>query len=344
MKVKVQHPLISIILPVYNAEKYIKLAVLSMLRQSYRNLEIIVINDCSIDSTLKILTEISKIDNRVLILNNEENLGISTSLNKGILYSKGDFIARMDADDISLQNRIMMQYKFLTRFKLDIIGSNILTFGNNSTKRSKYFSDKNQIKVASLFGCPMAHPTIFAKRDVLLSNFYNADSKVEDYNLWNRLLNNGYSFGNISKPLLRYRIHQSNLSNLSNKEKGAKLIKDYITEIRNANLVILNEKLTSEEIDILFLNKAMLNSFNYNINCVQEVFNRYYNNINKLYNVKSISAFKKLLSLKFFEKILMMSLKYKRPFFKAFFRMKFNIFRFNPIKYLIIFLVSKELL
>ena len=109
--------LVSVIIPCYNAEKYLRESVESIINQSYPNLEIICIDDCSTDSTLAILEELASRDARVKVLHNSRNMKIASSLNRGLEYSTGEYIARMDADDIALPKRIEKQVDYLEKNK-----------------------------------------------------------------------------------------------------------------------------------------------------------------------------------------------------------------------------------
>ena len=116
--------LVSVIIPCYNAEKYLRESVESIINQSYPNLEIICIDDCSTDSTLAILEELASRDARVKVLHNSRNMKIASSLNRGLEYSTGEYIARMDADDIALPKRIEKQVDYLEKNKeTDICGT-----------------------------------------------------------------------------------------------------------------------------------------------------------------------------------------------------------------------------
>ena len=106
-------PLVSVIIPCYNAEKYVEEAIRSIMTQTYSNLEIIVTDDCSSDNTLMILETLAAEDSRIKVIKNEKNLKIVKSLNNMIEVAQGKYIARMDADDISLPERIEKQVSFL---------------------------------------------------------------------------------------------------------------------------------------------------------------------------------------------------------------------------------------
>ena len=110
---KKKSPLISVLMPVYNSEKYVAEAIESILCQTYKDFEFIIINDASTDSSLKIIAKYAKQDKRIKLINNKKNVKISASLNKGLSIAKGKYIARMDSDDISLPSRFELQTKFL---------------------------------------------------------------------------------------------------------------------------------------------------------------------------------------------------------------------------------------
>ena len=109
------NPLVSVVMSVYNSEKYLKSSIESILCQDYSNFEFIIINGGSTDSSLKILNEYKEKDKRIIILDNIKNKGLIYSLNKGIENSKGKYIARMDSDDFSRKTRLSEQVKFMEK-------------------------------------------------------------------------------------------------------------------------------------------------------------------------------------------------------------------------------------
>ena len=119
-----QEPLVSVLIPCYNCEKYVEEAVMSIIEQSYSNLEILVIDDGSTDNTGSILQELAQKDSRIRYIKNETNLKLIRTLNKGIDLCRGKYIARMDADDISLPTRIVKQVNFLEKHPdIGIVGT-----------------------------------------------------------------------------------------------------------------------------------------------------------------------------------------------------------------------------
>lgn len=215
------NPLVSVILPCYNAEKFIEASIASIISQTYSNLEIIAIDDSSTDNTFSILQILSKNDNRIKILHNEKNAGLVFSLNKGIVNAKGKYIARMDADDISLPQRIEKQIKFMEQHTdVALCGSGYLIINseNKETGKISLPSENEEIKAALLFTNAFAHPTVVIRKEILERCGLYEEGLVpaEDYELWIRIAEN-YKIANIPAYLLKYRVHESNLT-LTKKE------------------------------------------------------------------------------------------------------------------------------
>lgn len=205
------HPLISVIIPIYNGERYLPQAIKSIINQTYKKLEIILINDGSSDGTLKIIRKFINQDRRIRLIN-RENKGLIFSLNEGINASNGDFIARMDSDDISDKHRIETQLNYIYKYNLDIVGSAVEYIGDKCGYRA-YPSKDEEIKMALTIGCPLAHPTVIGRAAIFKQHNYSQFAKnYEDYELWCRMAKNGVRFGNVVSPLLKYRIHESQVS------------------------------------------------------------------------------------------------------------------------------------
>lgn len=212
-------PEISVIMPCYNSKKYLAKSIGSILDQTYRNFEFIIIDDCSTDGSDLIIKEFQKKDNRIVYLKNEKNLGVALSLNAGIKISSGKYIARMDADDISLDSRLEKQYEFMES-KQDCIvcGTNInLIDQNDSIIGSRYYYESDEkIKRKILNMSPFAHPTVIIRKEVLITNeIYYSDKypRAEDYYLWLRLVPYG-SFNNLNQKMFNYRISESSIKSL----------------------------------------------------------------------------------------------------------------------------------
>jgi glycosyltransferase involved in cell wall biosynthesis len=209
------NPLVSVILPCYNADAFVEAAVISIMDQTYRNLEIIIINDCSTDKTPGILEMLAEKDPRIKIIHNEKNYGLVTSLNKGIANANGKYIARMDADDISLTNRIEMQVDFMeSNSDVALCGSNYIIIDDKNTQIGKieFPSEDRILKTELLFMCPFGHPTVMIKKEIFEQcGYYEDIAPSEDYELWVRI-SKGHRVGNIPGYLLKYRWHGNNIT------------------------------------------------------------------------------------------------------------------------------------
>lgn len=214
------NPIISVVMPVYNAEKYLSEAIESILNQTFRDFEFIVVYDRSQDRSLEIIKSYMEIDKRIKLIE-LDNKGLVYSLNTGIEVAKGKYIARMDADDISLPERLEVQYNYMEENPdITILGAFIEAFGADMRTHNSiqnWFNEKinyqNQyVKAAN--GCPIAHPTVLMKRDFAKLEKYSMDySAMEDFELWVRAIKKGYNISNVDRVLLKYRVHTESKSN-----------------------------------------------------------------------------------------------------------------------------------
>ncbi len=182
--------LISVVLPVFNGEKSIKYVIDSLLNQTYRNFEIIVVNDCSTDNTLDILASIQ--DERIRVVSLKQNSGIAVALNEGIANADGEFIARADADDYSEPCRFERQVKFLQdNPTYDLCGTYQKIVGGYRDGFNVTAEKNNQIKSGLVFGPTILHSTVLIRRSALndlMPEPYNSKRYLcEDYDLWVRL-------------------------------------------------------------------------------------------------------------------------------------------------------------
>lgn len=215
-KMDTTKPTISVLMPVYNGEKYIDEAIQSILNQTYEDFEFIIINDCSTDKTEKKILKYK--DPRIKYFTNEVNLGVTKTLNKGLQYCKGKYIARMDADDISMIHRLEEQIKEIKYYHYDIVGANIIIIDENTNQIGLREYDEfvnNTIKIKS----PLAHPTVMFKKSLLKQREYNEELKAaQDYELWLYLYSKSKQFKNIQKYLLKYRQHRNTIKNNNTKQ------------------------------------------------------------------------------------------------------------------------------
>lgn len=205
---------ISVVMSAYNAEKYLSEAMDSILSQSYGDLELIVIDDRSTDRTGQILKEYAARDSRVVVLENQQNMGLTKSLNKGLAIAKGEYIARMDADDISVPDRFAKQVAFLDDHPdytfVSCIGRYIDEHGNKEQLRP--FPETNEQIYAMMPKVDaVMHPGVmFRREDIAAIGNYCEDFRVvQDYDLWFRGMAAGYKFYNIQEPLVLFRRNDS---------------------------------------------------------------------------------------------------------------------------------------
>jgi len=202
-------PKVSVVMPAYNAEKYIEEAIDSILNQTFSDFEFIIINDGSTDQTEKII--VSYIDSRIIYLKNEKNSGIVVTLNKGLAVAKGEYIARMDSDDISLPERFEKQVQYMDEYpNVGVLGTGITIFGENIPDQNRIFTtNDDQLKAELIFSSCIAHPTAMIRRSVLdqYHLIYNSEfAGAEDYCLWWSIAKVS-SITTISDCLLKYRMH-----------------------------------------------------------------------------------------------------------------------------------------
>jgi len=203
-------PTISVILPIYNCELYIKEAVDSVLNQTFRDFELIIIDDCSTDSTLKIIKSYQ--DSRIKLIEKEKNSGYTDSLNMAIKLAKGKYIARMDGDDICMPERFAKQVEFLNaNCEVILCGTAIQII--DSEKVLKHPLTHEEILVKLCFGTSFCHPSVMVRKEILLENNYDKSFEpAEDFELWTRLAFLG-KLANLDAVLLQYREHPNQISN-----------------------------------------------------------------------------------------------------------------------------------
>lgn len=217
MKITNQQPLVSIIMTAYNADKYINQAVLSILTQTYGNFEFIIVNDGSTDNTGMILKNLAHTDTRIKIFDLKNNRGPSTASNIALKKARGNFVARMDADDIAIPTRIERQVEFLlSNPEIVIVGSKCLLINENG----KIIGEKNyplthDAIYNSLFTMnPIQHPTCMINRDLLPRQqirYHNHSLLAHDLELIFEIAQYG-KLANLNEPLLLYRQRENSLS------------------------------------------------------------------------------------------------------------------------------------
>ncbi|QHG15287.1 glycosyltransferase [Nostoc sp. ATCC 53789] len=208
-------PKVTVLMPVYNGEFYLREAIDSILSQTFQDFEFLIINDGSTDSTREIICSYD--DPRIRLIDNDYNLGLTQSLNKGLKLAEGEFIARQDADDISEPERLVKQVDFLeTHPKVALVGTwykQIDTQGNLICK-CQLPCDCTQIRWNTLFYSPFIHSAVMFQKSSVLEQigFYNKVAiHAEDYELWCRIALR-LKIANLSDYLIQWRIHPSSVT------------------------------------------------------------------------------------------------------------------------------------
>lgn len=205
-------PHVTVLLSVYNGERFLAEAIDSILCQSYKNFEFIIIDDASTDSTAEILKRYEREDSRIKIVTNAVNLRLAASLNKGISLASGELIARMDADDVSLPGRLEKQVAFMqANPNVSVCGTALSVYDSPSTVWLPPL-DNDSIRAMLFFESCLYHPTVIMRKSIfngLDSPYFSSMLPAEDYDLWSRVAQRKeILFANLPAPLLRYRINE----------------------------------------------------------------------------------------------------------------------------------------
>ena len=248
-------PLISVLIPTYNVEAFVEQAISSICNQTYTNLEIIIIDDCSTDQTYPIVEELAAKDNRIKLFRNSSNKKIATTLNTAFSYSTGEFIARMDGDDISVPNRLEQQLNYLLQHPdIDLLGLNYIVIDENNKeiKRESHISDPQKIIRAANFVSPIPHFWL-AKRIVYEKIGPYRIPGVEDYDFLLRGLDLGFTMSNIPEYLYLHRIRGGNTATTTGlrQKKAFRYVKKLQAERKLSN----TDSYTPENLE-----KALLSS------------------------------------------------------------------------------------
>jgi glycosyltransferase involved in cell wall biosynthesis len=202
--------IVTVLMPVYNGEIFLKEAIDSILNQTFTDFEFLIINDGSTDRSEEIILGYK--DSRIRYIKNDENLRLIRTLNKGINLANGQFLVRMDADDISLPNRIERQVYFMqNNAEVVVAGSWFQSTGDNNII-VQYPTLHNAIVTEFLYKCSICHPSTIWRLENLDTLAFNTDfDHAEDYEFWIQCMNIG-KLANIPEVLLNYRTHNMNVS------------------------------------------------------------------------------------------------------------------------------------
>lgn len=235
---------ISILMGVHNGQQFLREAVDSVLAQTYRDFELLICNDGSADDTPRLLEEYARKDARVRVLTNEKNIGLAASLNRCIQEARGEYLARMDADDKCLPERFARQVAYLDSHpEVAVVGTgayfmddNSVVYGQRACAREEIIALADAVKAAQLI-----HPTVMMRADAVRAvDGYTVNeltTRAEDYDLWCKLCMAGKALvrlpdkllcyredsANVSRRKYRYRIQEAKLKNHWRKKAGMPL-------------------------------------------------------------------------------------------------------------------------
>jgi glycosyltransferase involved in cell wall biosynthesis len=217
------NPKVSVIMPVYNASSFLRASLNSILEQTFTDFELLIINDASVDDSLQIIQSYS--DERIRVINNHFNEGVISSLNKGLALAKGEYVARMDADDICMSGRFAKQVSYLNDHPEVAVLSTKLVLINEKGEEIGYWQEDvladSAEKIKSMLpeiNC-IGHPTIMMRSKIVSPFGYNPDLKFsEDWGLWLVLLAENYTIDKLNEVLLKYRVHDQSVTVKENKK------------------------------------------------------------------------------------------------------------------------------
>ena len=217
-------PKVTVLMPVYNGEPYLREAIDSILNQTFTDFELIILDDCSKDGSVELIKTYT--DERIRLVANPINQGLRFILNQGGKLARAEYIARMDCDDISLPQRLAKQVEYLDRHpEIAIVGAQSIyidTEGKivDSQNMFRCAADSSSIRWTASYECPFVHPLVMFRKQILWGELGGYDETAvyaEDYELWLRILSNNYQGVNLTEVLLKYRINPKSMMNSANK-------------------------------------------------------------------------------------------------------------------------------
>lgn len=246
-KVMTKTPKVSVVMGVYNGEKHLAEAIESILQQTFSDFEFIIVNDGSTDQTADILDNYASQDNRIIVISNKKNGGVAASINSGQEVARGEYIARMDGDDISLPQRFERQVNFMdANPHIGISGTFIKLFGQVEHYPQAPLTDAD-IKCSLFLRATMSHSSVIIRKQVLQVHNIQYDEQywvTQDYKFWVDAA--PYTlFANIPEILLYYRVHNTQISSRKNQEQYANEKKIKLIQLKN-----LGMEPTNDEIDL----------------------------------------------------------------------------------------------
>lgn len=212
---------VSIIMGIYNCEYTIAETIDSILNQTYKNWELIMCDDGSIDQTYEIACKYAAKDNRIQLIKNKHNLGLAQTLNNCLLHSTGEYIMRHDGDDLMVEHRIEKQVEYMNSSHCDVCGAGAYLFDTEGIW-GKRQPEQKPSKNKMILGSPFIHPTVMMKKEILLKVGGYTDNeltrqRLEDYDLWIKFYEKGYVLENIQEALIYFREDKNSYNRKSKK-------------------------------------------------------------------------------------------------------------------------------
>ncbi|HUC79802.1 MAG TPA: glycosyltransferase family 2 protein [Flavisolibacter sp.] len=207
-----QPPLISVLIPTYNVERFVEEAIRSIMLQTYQNLEIIIVDDCSTDKTYSILEQLATEDARIKLYRNRQNLKIVASLNYALSQASGKLIARMDGDDISAPDRIEKQYSYLVNHpEVDLVGVSyyLINEDGEKLKEERFLTQIEKVNQATRYVSPVPHIWLARRSIYTVVGDYRIPT-AEDYDFILRAIDKGFHVTNLAEPLYYTRLRNGN--------------------------------------------------------------------------------------------------------------------------------------
>lgn len=207
-------PRVSVVMAAFNCEQFLREAIESILNQTFSDFEFLIVDDGSTDATSDLLAEFARKDKRIQAHCFDYNHGLAVALNHGIGHASGEYIARMDADDISMPERLATQVAFMeVNLDVGICGTWIEVFGDTKGHVWKYPTDHPDIVAQMLFSNALAHPSVMMRAGLLAENNLRYDENIryaQDYELWSRAIYK-MIFANIPQILVKHRRHKKSI-------------------------------------------------------------------------------------------------------------------------------------
>lgn len=246
-------PEVTVFMPVYNAERYLREAIESILNQTFSDFELLIVNDGSTDKSVEIVESYK--DERIRLVHNDGNKGLPYTRNRGLELAQGKYMAIMDADDVSVKERLQIQYEIMEK-KKDLVvlasGKELLSEDGKDTYGPKeklfsllFYGKSNQIQMDLMFHNVLVNSSTMIRLDFLKKNKIQYNEKcfvMQDYEMWTQIAACNGQMQLLRKALVKYRTHQENITSRSRKEKAERrrtiqhdIQKNYLKQIQMGN-------------------------------------------------------------------------------------------------------------